>query len=271
MKRQSERYVNDPTPSEEAVAEYRARFDTDEDASLALVTYRGGPTEFALGETYSRSADPLDRRVGARILAELGWSDQTFHEESVAILIEMLSDPDPSVIASAACAQGKRRNPKAIPHLLLHLNHPDDAVRNGISFGLQCHEDPAAIAGLIQLSVDPANDVRDWAVLGLGSMCETDTPELREALWKAVSDPLQEIRGEALVGLARRKDPSTQAAILKEWEQDDIGFLSIEAAMELADPVLLPQLLEFQDTMDFTNAPHFEEQVKAAITACAQV
>jgi hypothetical protein len=96
--------------SERAVAE---RSDQSEpaggpahDVSLSVVHYRGGREELDLGLEYARSADPLDRVVGADVLAQLGWNDREFLDESVEALIALLDDPDPSVVERAAFGLG---------------------------------------------------------------------------------------------------------------------------------------------------------------------
>jgi len=54
--------------------------------------------------------------------------------------------------------------------------------------------------------------------LGFGTQIEIDSPEIRLALLKGTSDEDSEIRGEALVGLANRKDSSAIELLLNEWK-----------------------------------------------------
>ena len=269
-------YENDTTPSRVVVERYRKASETNDSAvSLALAHYRGGQEEFQLGVEYSQGAEPLDRAVGADLLGQLGWSDQTFLNESVDRLISMLSDPDPFVLNSAAMALGHRSDPRAIPHLIKLVNHPDTQVRYGVVHGLSKHDDLVAIAGLIQLAGDVDSETRNWAVFGLGSQTDLDTPEIREALYRATGDTESVVRGEALVGLAIRHDPRAKQAILKEWEQHPfVSILSIEAAHALADPDLLPALRELRETMSFdleeSDDVWFLTQLHQAMVSCEQ-
>ena len=82
-----------------------------------------------------------------------------------------------------------------------------------------------AIYGLIGLSADQDQDVRDWATFGIGSMIETDIPEIREALVARLTETDSEIRGEALVGLARRGDLRIVAPLLQELASISPGVL----------------------------------------------
>jgi len=267
-----ESYESDTTPSRAVIERYRVKMGKpdggDASVSLALVHYRSNQEELDLGIEYCASADPLDRATGADVLAQLGWSDQTFLAESVEILIRLLSDPAPEVISSAAFGLGHRGDAAAIPHLLPLVAHPDSRVRRGVVSALSKLEDASAITALTTLCTDIDEDVRSWAVFGLGSIIKSDTSEIREALMVALQDAIQEIRGEALVGLALRKDDRTVDAILKEWEDDPIGILSIEAAEEIADARLLPDLRSFLEILDWEHNPYFHGRLLNAIAAC---
>ena len=267
--RHNERYESDPTPSREIARRYReAIFDDGSDVSLALLTYRGGHDEFLLGEDYSHSDDAGDRATGADILAQLGWNDQTFQEESVSILAELLDDSDPYVIYCAAVGLGHRSAQSAIPALLRLTEHPDPLVRYGVVFGLSGHEEHRAIEALIRLATDEDRDVRNWAVFGLGSQIDTDSPEIRDALLQALSDSDHEIRGEALVGLAKRRDSAIVPELLNEWRDDDVSILSIEAAEETQDSRLYHRLKNFTEILTLDDDPHFAGRLAAAIEAC---
>jgi len=264
-----ERYESDLTPSREVARRYReAIYDDDRDVSLALLHYRGGEGEFSLGKDFSRSDDAGDRATGADILAQLGWSDQTFQDESVEILTELLGDSDPYVIYCAAVGLGHRSAQSAIPDLLSLIDHLDPLVRYGVVLGLSGHEDDRAISALIQLAGDEDRDVRNWAVFGLGSQIDTDSPEIRDALRQALGDPDHEIRGEALVGLAKRGDSAIVPGLINEWRDDDVSILSIEAAEETHDSRLFHRLKTFTEILTLDDDPYFSGRLADAIEAC---
>lgn len=266
--RYDERYEGDTTPSSELARSYRdAIYDDESDVNLALLSYRGGEVEFKLGRDYSYSKDAGDRATGADILGQLGWGDQTFQEESVAILTELLGDSVPNVIYCAAVGLGHRSAESAIPALLRLTDHHDPLVRYGVVFGLSGHEDGRAIDALIQLATDEDRDVRNWAVFGLGSQIDTDSIEIREALRCALRDSDHEIRGEALVGLARRGDSSIVTELLNEWKDDEVSILSTEAATETRDSRLYQRLKSFTELFTLDD-PYFAGQLADAIKAC---
>jgi HEAT repeat protein len=262
-------HETDLTPSRELVERYRATIDDDDsDDSLTVVTYRGGSEEFALGCEYCASTDAGDRRTGAYILGQLGWSDRTFLEESVRILIPLLEDADDDVVYSAASALGHRADPSAIPALIRMAGHANSLVRFGVVMGLSGHEDPRAVDTLIILATDEDAAVRDWAVFGLGSQIEMDTPDIRAALIRALSDADSDARGEALVGLANRRDTAVVPALLKEWQDGEASLLSIEAAEVAADPRLSERLEQLSQTLPLEDRNYFATALENAIKAC---
>ncbi|MCI5142434.1 MAG: lyase, partial [Candidatus Electrothrix sp. ATG1] len=133
---------------------------------------------------------------------------------------------------------------------------------------LSCHDDQRAIDALIPLCQDVDQDIRQWAVFALGSQTDMDTPGLREALVTVLDDTDHEIRGEALVGLARRQDPRAFQAILNEWNSAGISILSVEAAEALADPNFIPYLKELYGSLDLAEDRYFQESIMNAILAC---
>lgn len=270
MRDPSHKYASDTRSSEELVEAHRQELESGEDTreAMAILHFRGGKLEFEIGKRLAESDNPDDRSIGADILAQLGWGDRTFLDESVDILIKLLHDTEPYVIYCAAVGLGHRWDTRAIAHLIELTEHENSQVRYGVAFGLCGHDDKRAISSLIQLSRDSDDDTRSWAMFGLGTQTDMDSPAIRNALIDGLEDPDLEIRGESLVGLAKRKDPRVLNALLKEWELDEISILSLEAAEELADPKLAPYLNELQLTQNLVEDESFAKQLMRAISAC---
>ncbi len=272
MRDTAHQYAFDTRNSEELVEVYRKYLESDEDycEELAILHFRGGKREYDIGKRLSESEDPLDRAIGADILAQLGWSDRTFQDESVDILTRLLKDNDPNVLYSTAIALGHRNDPRAIPYLIELADHHDSDIRYGVVLGLSGHDDKSAMSALIKLSRDSNKEVRNWATFGLGAQTEMDSPEIRDALISALDDQDSEIRGEALVGLALRKDPCVVNALIEEWKDEYIGSLSIEAAEEIADPELIPHLKNLFKRLDLSDDEEFENLLIQAIVSCEE-
>jgi HEAT repeat protein len=127
--------------------------------------------------------------------------------------------------------------------------------------------DPRAIQALIGLSTDEDSVVRDWATFGLGTLTDYDSPELRDALIARLSDTCVDARFEALVGLARRKDNRALRPILESLSATTVYEMALEAAQELADPRLLPALLDLKKRWA-TDDDRFVADLDSAIDAC---
>ena len=262
-------YAAIQTPSLEVARLYRSSMDTDEqDSSLALLHSRGGREEFEIGADFARSADALDRIVGARILGELGWGNQSFREESIRLLVQLLNDSDDSVLRAALVNLGHRGATDAIPLVIPFVSHSNPDVRMGAVMALSSQNDLAAIHGLIQLARDSDRDIRNWAAFGLGSLTEVDVPELRDVLFKLSTEEDPEIRGEALMGLAHRRDPRGLQPLIQELQSEFAGNWCLEAAELWALPELCPLLVNLQATLDGEDALKFASDFERALQAC---
>jgi hypothetical protein len=86
------REASDPRSTQNLVNLYLADPETEEAGyALSIIQYRGGAAEFRIAADYALSADANKRRVAADILAQLGWQERAFQEESVQILIGLLN------------------------------------------------------------------------------------------------------------------------------------------------------------------------------------
>jgi HEAT repeat protein len=244
--------------------------DDDHDQWDLVVTlhYRGGAEEFQVAADLCRSQDSRERKLGADILGQLGWADRTFLAESVDLLIPLLNDPNDSVVSSAAVALGHRGDPRAILPLCALNRRPDSELRQSSAFALSSFDEPAAISAKIQLSADEDPRVRDWATFGLGSLSNVDSEEIREALYARSEDEDEVVRGEALVGLARRQDERALGLVRRELTNKIGADLILEAAELLADPTLVHLLRAQRDDWDAEDEERLGHRLDDAIAAC---
>ena len=228
--------------------------------AISALHFRGGRDVFERACKLCASEDIHERRVGVDILAQLGvksWPEPyeyAFPEETIALLLDMLEqEQEPEMLHSIAVALGYRKDPRAVAPLARLKNHSSDLVRFGVVHGLIGREDDLAIQTLIDLTTDTDTDVRDWATFALGSQIETDTPAIRAALVARLTDENDVVRGEAMVGLARRHDSrmvepllAELAELRKSWP----GDLLLEAAAEIGDARLYPILVRIREEWD---------------------
>ncbi len=277
-KRRTEEARNDPRTNEELVnLALAARAEEDKDKSWdAMITlhYRGNHEVFEAAKRLCKSSNSNERCLGADILGQLGIPDRVFPTESVDFLLPILeTEKDSDVLNSIAVALGHIHDPRAIEPLSKLKDHTHENVRYGVVFGLLYYEDDLAIKTLIELSADVDEDVRDWATFGLGGLWEDtdenenitymDTLEIREALAARLTDDFEEARLEGIFGLALRKDKRALEPLKELIEDSDrVSYAYLEAATALADPSLLPGLL------DLRREGEINESLEEAIEAC---
>lgn len=268
--------TTDTRTSEELLAAHRLECE-DEDSpwdALWALRKRGGSLELAMGQRLVQSEEPADREIGADLLGQLGSTRApAYLQETVDALLSLLSDPDEQVLESVIMSLGHCRDRRAALPVSALANHESPLIRYAVVFALCAFAldglgGETAVATLVTLTRDPDFDTRNWAMFGLGSTTAADSDTIRDALASGLDDPDSEIRGEALVGLARRQDSRTRDALLREWDDKSISLLSLEAAEVLADPTLSPRLNELLLTFDLDDGI-FKQQLLAAIAASA--
>src|SRR5262245_53303755 len=199
---------SDPRSEHELVS--LALTEPDEDlaweAAVSILHRRGSKEVLEVARGLCASDCPVERTLGVNVLGQLGIPTRAFPEETVALLLGVLeAETDEEVLAATCVAFGHTQDPRAVPKLARLRTHQSEDVRFAVAFGLGGYTEPEAIETLIELSADPDDLVRDWATFGLACQIDVDTPAIREALYLRLTDPDETTRGEALVGLARRK------------------------------------------------------------------
>jgi HEAT repeat protein len=189
--------------------------DVDGEARWAVVGVlrtRGERTVFEHAMEWCTNANPAHRALGADILSRLGAPTLPFAAESTPVLVSLLQDSDEHVRVEAIYALGHLRV-GSTSEIATFARDRSQRIRNATATALGRREEPVALEALCLLTTDHDRDVRDWATFALGSLCLSDSAEIREALAARLSDEDEEVRDEALVGLARRGDQRAAASI----------------------------------------------------------
>ncbi|MBI3876989.1 MAG: HEAT repeat domain-containing protein [Verrucomicrobia bacterium] len=217
--------------------------ESDEDARWNLVRALQLRFDRELLPTFSQLAQsecPQERELASDVLAQ-GWKrddekDEYLADQAGALLIRMLEKEQDMVVLQSICfALGHLHESRAVDALLDYKDHPLADVRYAVVHGLKGIDEPEAIAALIDLSADDDPDVRNWATFGLGSLIETDSEAIREALANRLAEEDGEIRGEALVGLALRRDKRVIEPLLRDFSNNTAGGLAEDAANEIKE------------------------------------
>ena len=245
--------------------------DVEEDyaywACIHHLHTRPVPEVFDLCQTWAKDISFDKRQAAADLLSQLGYADNyPFSSQSLPIITELLDDSHLEVICSAlyACGHLNIGDPTIIAKF---INHADNLVRYAVVHAFSSKIDPVSIAGLITLSRDSDYDVRNWATFELGVISEADTPEIRNALFERLSEIDHEIRGEALIGLAKRADVRVLQPLIKELSGEFHGAWCIEATRKMKSAELKPLLVNLKNRLSLEDLSAFGDEIDKAIAA----
>ncbi len=206
------------------------------------------------------SASPLERRIGIDVLSQLGGMDRPYAVETLALYLRILpKEKDPKVLESLLHAIGHNNTGlenKDIDKLSTLKEHSYAVVRFGLVFALTGVDKPVAIDTLIHLSGDKDTDIRSWATFALGEQISRNNKAIRDALWARADDQDEDTRLEAVMGLARRKDPRVHAMINRELTTGEAGTLLFDAIITLGNPDFLTELKKLQKKSAKDNSIH---------------
>ncbi|MBX9792420.1 MAG: HEAT repeat domain-containing protein [Pirellulales bacterium] len=212
--------------------------DDEDDAywdAISALNFRGTREVFERGAALCRSHCAIERRIGADVLAQLGVPERTLPAECIALLLSMLrADEEPALLHSVLIALSHHEAPQSIHPAVRFLRHADEDVRYAVVAALTGYDHPLAVESLIELSTDKADQVRDWATFALAQQLDSDTPEIRAGLAARLDDPYEDCCGEAMIGLARRRDPRAPAAVERELRLNPHSDFAAEAAELIA-------------------------------------
>lgn len=228
---------------------------------LASISSLGSEVVFLACEGLCSGGDAVERWIGAHVLGALGYSEKgfPFRERSLPLLERRLSDSDKDVVCISLSSLS---NLEADDILLSHgalARHEASEVRGTIAnlFGAIASE--RVIDVLIKLSGDEAEMVRDWATFGLAGHNDMTSPAICAALEARLDDPSPDVRIEAVLGLANRRQLVAVPQVIAEFENGNVDEFLIEAAKTLAVPELIPSL---------TAALDVHQDIQEALDAC---
>jgi HEAT repeat protein len=210
---------------------------TDEDrAWIAVVELQKTATRKVLEQAtqLTTAADPRVRSRAASVLGQLGISARAFPDECFQALLGVLESARVEhVIDSAICAIGHLDDSRGIEPILRFARHGNEEIRFAVAFALGGRNEPQAIEALIAMTRDPAAKVRDWATFGIGILTDTNTPEMRDALFERLQDMDKDTQREAMCGLAHHGDRRVVQHLIDRLRDDPADTTILCAAGEL--------------------------------------
>jgi HEAT repeat protein len=216
------RYREDPRSSEELIAIASTKgveIDGDDYQELIAILQARLPSIFHRIKELVASDDPNSRNLAATVLGQNYKKDKEFDKECIALLKSMLAhEKSTTVQESIIYALGHHHSLECLPTLLQFERHPKADVRYALSFALGGLEEDSALEALCRLSSDGDRDTRSWATFGIGTLSSKNSELIKQALAARLDDEDDEVRGEALVGLAERCEICVVPAFLRELQ-----------------------------------------------------
>ncbi|MDP3234076.1 MAG: HEAT repeat domain-containing protein [Myxococcales bacterium] len=266
--------MTDSMPTVELFALVRSEAlhdDGDPDRYWALVSAlrdRDPHEVWALLFPLSTHEDVRLQQLVPDVLRGLGREAQPLAKETLELFAQMLAaNPPADVVACIANACADFHHGSVVTMLTPYAGHERVEVREGVLHAVRRSSHPEAIAALLDLSLDPVDELREWATFALGSQRPlVDGPEVREALAARLVDRHEPTRDEALVGLGLRRDARALGPLLTQFERGFVGVALFEAARMMASPKLTEALEALRQRPSLTDEER--EELDAAVTAC---
>lgn len=215
-------------------------------ALIAMRKCHGVDEVFRMARGLYGSADPHERALCADMLGCLGVPNTIHADEAVDLLLSLLLDADDVVVSAAAFALARHGSPRSVEPLARLASHPDPEVRCGVAYALgNVTEHPLAMRTLIDMSTDCHGPVRSTATFAL-ALADYADREVTNALRQRVRDEDPEVRGDALLGLAYRKEPDVVDLLERELSGEQFDDGAVKAAEAASDLRLLPILLKLR-------------------------
>ena len=206
------------------------------------------------------SQNQKEKIIAVDILAQLGSPNRPFLDKKLKLYFELLDqEKDALVIRSILFGIGHNNQNLTDDqiHQLCRLDLNDDVIKQGLISALGFVHDKRAIDILIKLSADHLSTHRDWATFYIGES-QFDNQKLREALWERVKDRHYNTKLEAIMGLAKRKDPKIIDIIKTELVKGRSTAGLFDAIMDLEDVQFLPLLLkEREQAKNYQSADNY--------------
>ncbi|MEV7803452.1 ankyrin repeat domain-containing protein [Microbispora sp. NPDC088329] len=239
------------------VLPYRELDEDDETwwAAVHALQSRHDEETFLALARLCESDDPVRREFGADVLAEFGeetgFGKETsfgrdagrdpYHDRTLKLLRDMARhESEPAVVEALLHAFGHRADERALPEVLRIVGAPgrEPTVHDPVALAAVLPpDDEDGLTALIRLSECAADEVRDWATMGIAGL-PADTPRIRDALVTRLADRDLTTVAEAARGLAGRGDRRAIEGVHRVLceagaDQDYARDLALEAAHEL--------------------------------------
>ena len=240
------------------------------EASPALLVLQTSSSKTVLRKAIQLCSSKFAKERALGVLTLMRKPGLTHRKEAVEAIKKMLPGEDAdTVIAALAYALRHLDVEDRSAFLIRAAQSEFPSTRFAAAYSLGELHDEFAIQTKISLSADEDDDVRDWATFGLQLGLvgdQTQREDIRDALYARVEDYYEDVRYEAIEGLARCRDARVIEPLIEALEQPEVWDLAIEAAAAMADPALYPALVKLRTWWQDGERP---DRLDIAMACCA--
>ncbi len=209
-----------------------------------------GNETFQVGTHFLKSTDADQRALGAGLVGVAAKSDEQLRERAATALVEALStEQDAAAAWLMLNAAAATQSATVIPALAIGASAEKPEVRKVAVDSLY-----AVLAGgiendqgtdvLIAGLQDPDVEVALRSTQALAELPHVDGQRVRDALWKRLFDPNDDVRLEAIYGLAKRKEPRVETTLEQALSNPEVPARVFDAVIALSSPMLSKHVKE---------------------------
>jgi len=225
---------------------------------------RGDDEIFQLTKELVYSKDSVYRKISASILSQFGYKTKRYRGESIYLLGKLLHDKNEDVVSAAIYGFGHRKCLRYADKLASFVSSSSLLIKEALAFSLGGYEKQKSIDALIVLMQDENYNVRNWSTFSMAQITESNTPKICDALYKNLFDKKLEVRGEALLGLALRKDKRVIDAIIEDLQKPFYGSWIFSAIQEMPHKSYIPYFSKYIEHLDIEDKEAFSDEIDEA-------
>lgn len=211
-----------------------------------------------------------ERALGVRMVTH--YRDSEFQPAILSRLYELSkTEKDSEVLEDLCFAMSHLGADEAVRHLEHLVDHESPAVRFALANCFFATTEPGGLFCLRILARDEVDEVRNWAVTGLGASVDVIFQDLeysRKIFLERLDDENGSTRLEAMSALIKlgEKGEKVLSVLKTELNTDPVPLIAIEAATLFASPLLKEALVSLRERTELNDL--YLPYIELAVEAC---
>jgi len=230
----------------------RAEGSGTEKATATMPSKEAKPEDDPFGSPYEEETSPVSSAAGTMVEEDISEEEFDDIEKIFNILMEALSDEDPSERKTAVISLGELADTRSVDALIEALfNEKELPIKLHIEEALGKIGDNRAVEPLIEILQDENHEVRQMGAETLGKLGD---PRAIDALAKALYDTEASVRGNAVLALDKLRANSAVPSLISlvKDESSSVRKTVVETLGNFGDKSAFDALVEALNDDDAT-------------------